>query len=186
MDNTADVEFYCPSGNYGFHCSFSTAGDVNGDGYDDIIVGESFASSANIFYGGPAMDNVSDVNLASADKNDAFGSKVSDAGDVNKDGYDDVIVGAPNNKTGGASAGGACIYFGGPAMDNVSDVNLKGAAQGRQFGGSVSNAGDVDKDGYDDVIVGAPQGLGGAFIYSLFKYPAACCGWDEDIRSHRQ
>ncbi len=87
---------------------------------------------------------------------DAFGLSVATAGDVNGDGHSDVIVGAPFNDTGGLSAGRVYIYFGGASMDNVADVLLTGAAANDLFGNSVATAGDVNGDGYSDVIVGAP------------------------------
>ena len=66
-----------------------------------------------------------------------------------------MIVGADNNDAGGSDAGRAYIYFGGAIMNNTADVTLTGAAAGDKFGHSVSTAGDVNGDGYSDVIVGA-------------------------------
>ena len=87
-----------------------------------------------------------------------FGSSVSDAGDVNNDGFDDVLVGASGYDNG---RGTAHIYFGSSVMDSISvpdgtDVILYGDNAGDRFGLSVSGIGDVDNDGFDDIIVGAP------------------------------
>ena len=70
------------------------------------------------------MNNTADVTLTGAAANDNFGSSVSTAGDVNGDGYSDVIVGALYNDTGGTDAGRAYIYFGGASMNNIADVTL--------------------------------------------------------------
>jgi len=174
MDNTADVILTgAAHGDY-FGNSVSSAGDVNGDGYDDVIVGAPYndaggsnAGSAYIFYGGISMNNVADVTLTGANVDDYFGSSVSSAGDVNGDGYDDVIVGVP----GHGQTGRAYIYFGGANMNNSADVTLRGWADGDNFGYSVATAGDVNGDGFDDVIAGSPNNdLGGtdagqAYIY---------------------
>jgi len=145
-----------------FGASVSGAGDVNGDGYGDIIVGAdpTFAASANtgrayVYYGGPGADNVADLTLTGEAANDAFGFSVSGAGDFSGDGYADVVVGAQGNDAGGANAGRAYVYYGGPGADNVADLTLTGGTAGDLFGISVSGAGDVNGDGYADVIVGA-------------------------------
>ena len=79
-----------------FGISVSTAGDVNNDNYDDVIVGamgyNSSTGRAYIFYGGTAMDNSADVILDGENINDKFGYSVSAAGDVNNDNYADIIV----------------------------------------------------------------------------------------------
>ena len=161
-----------------FGLSVSTAGDVNGDGYSDVIVGAngndaggSNAGRAYIFFGGSSMNNVADIILTGAAVSDNFGTSVSSAGDVNGDGYSDVIVGANFNDAGGTNAGRAYIYFGGSSMNNVADINLTGAAASDNFGTSVSTAGDVNGDGYSDVIVGASANdaggtnAGRAYVY---------------------
>jgi hypothetical protein len=178
MDNLVDVTLTGEATLDNFGYSVSTAGDVNGDGYSDVIVGApnndaggTFAGRAYIYFGGNVMDNTADVILTGAAEMDFFGNSVSTAGDVNGDGYSDVIVGAANNDAGGADAGRAYIYFGGNVMDNTADVILTGAAEIDFFGNSVSTAGDVNGDGYSDVIVGAygndagGYSAGRAYIY---------------------
>jgi len=162
MDSTADVILTGAAAYDWFGHSVSSAGDVNSDGYDDVVVGAlgndeggSEAGRAYIYYGGASMDSTADVTLTGAAAGDYFGYSVSGAKDVNKDGYDDVIVSAYFNDAGGTEAGRAYIYFGAASMDSTADVLLTGAAAFDNFGESVSCAGDVNKDGYDDVIVGA-------------------------------
>lgn len=142
-----------------FGSSVKSAGDVNGDGYDDMIVGapgnENSTGKAFIYFGGPFTDNLADVRLVGETQRDFFGLSVSGAGDIDNDGYDDVIVGAYNDDDNGVDAGAAYIYRGGDPMDAIPDYKLLGEYPHDDFGFSVSGAGDVDGDGYDDVIVGA-------------------------------
>jgi hypothetical protein len=161
MDNTADVTFSGAADNDNLGISVSGAGDINGDGYADVIVGALYADAggtdrgqAYIYYGGSSMDNTADVTISGAADNDRLGGAVSGAGDVNGDGYADVIVGAWG-AAGGTNRGQAYIYYGGSSMDNIADVTFSGAADNDYFGTSVSGAGDVNGDGYADVIVGA-------------------------------
>ncbi|MEO8666085.1 MAG: FG-GAP-like repeat-containing protein [Ignavibacteria bacterium] len=155
------------SDNY-FGSSVSSAGDVNNDGYDDIIIGAfgygSGTGRAYIYYGGEFLDNVADV-VMTGEANTSFGYSVSKAGDVNNDGYDDVIV---SGDAYNFNTGKAYIFFGGAAMNNVADVTMTGEAAFDYFGRSVSEAGDVNGDGYDDVIIGArgfSSNTGRAYLY---------------------
>jgi hypothetical protein len=145
-----------------FGVSVAGAGDVNGDGYGDVIVGARLdglngaaAGAAFIYFGGPAMDGAPDLVLPGEAAHDWFGNSVAGAGDVNGDGYDDVIVGAPFNDRGGSAAGAAYVFLGGPSPDDTPDVVLVGEVHDDQFGWSVAGAGDVDGDGRSDVVVGA-------------------------------
>ena len=180
MDSQADVNFTGSTTYDWFGSTISGAGDVNGDGYDDVVVGvtQSIAGGSGrafVFFGGAAMDNLADVTLAGEAVRDAFGLSVSGAGDINRDGYDDVVVGAGGNDAGGQGAGRAYIFFGGAAMDAVADVTFTGEAADDYFGGSVSGAGDANRDGYDDVVVAATgndtAGPNAGRVYVFFGGP---------------
>ncbi len=156
------------TGNF-FGISVSSAGDVNGDGYSDVIVGAigytTATGRAYIYFGGAAMNNTADIVMTGETTNNNFGISVSSAGDVNGDGYSDVIVGAERYTS---FTGRAYIYLGGAAMNNVADVTMTGEATSNNFGASVSSAGDVNADGYSDVIVGAygySSFTGRAYVY---------------------
>ena len=145
--------------------SVSGAGNFNGDSYDDVVVGapgydvdpysELMNGRAYIFYGGsPPYDITKDVTFTGENQDDQFGTSVSGAGDVDNDGYDDVVVGAPNNDAGGSDAGRVYILYGYSTGDGREDVYMTGSV-GEELGFSVANAGDVNGDNYDDVVTGA-------------------------------
>ena len=182
--------------------SVSSAGDVNGDGFDDLIVGAQVgddggpgAGEAYVVFGsgsgfgstvttaGTARQVIDLTSLSAAQgfiiqgdtANDRAGWSVSRAGDVNGDGFDDLIVGAPFGDDGGNYAGEAYVVFGSASGFGVADVSgrqvidltsltaaqgfiIQGDAVGDQAGYSVSSAGDINGDGFDDLIVGANRG----------------------------
>jgi hypothetical protein len=161
-----------------FGNSVANAGDVNGDGYADVIVGAwtsdatgGDAGSAYIYYGGPGADDVPDLILRGQSAGDNFGTSVASAGDMNGDGYGDVIVGAWRSVFGASQAGRAYVFFGGSPPNPFPDLVLVGEAFGDQFGISVSSAGDLNGDGFSDVIVGAAgndaggEDAGRAYVY---------------------
>ena len=138
------------SNSYNFGRSVSSAGDVNGDGYSDVIVGErgyipEVPEELIFIWEDPVMNNTADVILNGETTNSYFGKSVSSAGDVNGDGYSDVIVGAYRYNN---DSGKAYIFLGGSVMDNNADLTMTGPANDKSFGWSVSAAGDVNKDGY--------------------------------------
>lgn len=158
--------------------SVASAGDVNGDGYDDILIGAPYADTnaldagqAYLYFGGPALDAVSDVTFQSPTAEDHFGWSVAGAGDVNGDGYADVLVGVPDGDIVAEGAGQAHLYYGGAAMDFIADKTILGENAYDHFGRSVASAGDVNGDGYSDVVVGAPMhdgagdNAGRAYVY---------------------
>jgi hypothetical protein len=170
VNTTADVTLTAAAVGDEFGCSVGTAGDVNGDGYDDVIVGAHLndagganAGRAYVYYGGAAGPNtVADLILTGEALGDRLGISVATAGDVNGDGFADVIVGAHLNDAGGMDAGRAYVYFGGPNADNVADMTLTGVAAGDYFGNAVGPAGDVNLDGCGDIFVTAPLNDGSA------------------------
>ncbi len=154
MNNIADIIMTDSQNSYFGH-SVSSAGDVNGDGFSDVIVGAPYNSvtgKAFVYFGGSQMNNVADVILSGRVPEDCFGVDVSSAGDVNGDGYSDVIVGAHEYNL---SSGKSYIFLGDPEMNNTADVIMTGDTLNELFGISVSSAGDVNGDGYSDVIIGA-------------------------------
>ena len=147
--------------------------DVNGDQVEDFVVGAYGndgggidAGSVYVFSGaGGSLI----YELAGAAAGDGFGFAVAAVGDVNADTIQDVAVGAPFNDAGGDGAGRVYIYSG---PDGALIDTYTGEAPGDGFGTSVAAAGDVDGDGFDDVLVGAPGGAvggmrtGRAYLYS--------------------
>ncbi len=175
MNNSADVILTGVSSNDYFGISVSTAGDVNGDGYDDVIVGAdgynggTFQGRAYIYFGGSSMNNTVDVTLTGGSAGDHFGFSVSDAGDVNSDGFDDVVVGAYGYNAG-TDAGRIYVFFGGASMNTTADMVTGFANPDMRFGESVSGAGDVNGDGFDDIIEGGKGLLGGSGEGSAFVF----------------
>ena len=169
-----------------FGLCVSSTGDVNGDGYSDVIIGAPFYDDganmnegrAFVYYGSAAgllatpSNTPDDADQAGAN----FGFSVSSAGDVNGDGYSDVIIGAYNYDEGGnIGEGRAYVYHGSAtglsATPNSTPDDANQVSAG--FGISVSTAGDINGDGYSDVIIGAysyndpPNSFEGrAFLYN--------------------
>ncbi len=159
----------------------STAGDVNNDGYSDVIVGayrydgeQSHEGAAFVYHGSSTGLTTGSADWpATGDQEEAkFGLAVSAAGDVNGDGYGDIVVGAPNYTDGQSHEGVADVYYGG--LDGLAATpawSAQGNQEGAGFGFTVSTAGDVNGDGYSDLIIGAPTyndtqaDEGGAFVY---------------------
>jgi hypothetical protein len=141
-----------------------TAGDVNGDGYSDVIVGadsfsngQSIEGRAYVFLGSAIGLAATPAWTVESDQMDAaLGISVGTAGDVNGDGYADVIVGAPFYTNDQAQAGRAWVYLGSPTgVATTPAWTNEGDQAFAYFGISVATAGDVNGDGYSDVIVGA-------------------------------
>jgi hypothetical protein len=160
------------SGYFGF--SVSTAGDVNGDGYADVIVGaESYDNGqaptdnegcAFVYHGSATGLTPAHVRLIESDQAGAvLGHSVATAGDVNGDGYADVIVGAPSYDFNSvANRGRVLVYLGSASgLGSGAAWTADGDAAGDLYGTSVATAGDVDGDGYSDLLIGGPAVEGG-------------------------
>jgi hypothetical protein len=160
-----------------FGRSVAGAGDVNGDGYADLVVGAwgvpggGDRGAAYVYLGGGAtIATTPAFTLTGQANHDAFGVSVAGAGDVNGDGYADLVVGA-RGVEGGTRQGAAYVYLGGGStIATTPAFTLSGQTSGDDFGFSVAGAGDVDGDGYADLVVGAygtPGGddRGAAYVY---------------------
>lgn len=141
--------------------------DLNGDQYDDVIVGGT--AFVYVFLGGSTPDTVPDLAIAATidpEVLDGFGSRVSGIGDFNADSYQDFIIAAPDYT--GSSPGKAYVFFGGASLDAVPDLVFIGAEAHDQFGHAVEGIGDTNGDGISDLLIGAREansGYGAAYLY---------------------
>jgi hypothetical protein len=159
----------------------ASAGDVNGDGFSDLVVGaarfdngEADEGRAFVYLGSATGLDVfvpwtAETNQASS----LFGTSVATAGDVNGDGFSDIVVGAAQFDNGEADEGGAYLYLGSSTgLSLVPAWTAEGNQSGASLGASVASAGDVNGDGYSDVVLGSPSfdssgriDEGRAFVY---------------------
>ncbi len=156
--------------------SICNAGDVNGDGYEDLLVGANLedtggeaAGMCYLYFGGMEPDTRPDVVFTGA-AGERFGTVVAGGGDLNGDGFCDIAVCAPG---AGDEPGKVYVFFGGRAMDAVPDAILTAPSPGGRFGSGLSLQGEVSGKIYDDLVIGFPRTgqPGSVFVYfgsSLF------------------
>ncbi|MDC1182597.1 integrin alpha, partial [Planktomarina temperata] len=184
LDGTNGVKINGINEGDGSGISVSSAGDVNGDGVDDIIIGASgadangSASGASYVVFGSAnwlseslelssLDGTNGFQINGIDENDYSGMSASSAGDFNGDGFDDIIIGAIGADPNGESSGESYVVFGSAewlsgsielsALDGTNGFQINGIDEYDHSGWSVSSAGDFNDDGFDDIIIGAPD-----------------------------
>ena len=147
------------------------ASDINGDGLSDVILGVigqmgTDAGEIHVYLGTPQGLSTSPMVIrlnASPSTQDYFLVWVGDAGDVNGDGFGDILVGLPQM----GSNGSVCIYLGSAAGLSATPIVLPGPATPNAYWGDIAaGGGDIDGDGFDDIVVGA-RGMptGSAYVY---------------------
>ena len=159
--------------------SLAGVGDVDGDGFDDYLLGMElgFVAGQGECHGGAWLvldDLQGTTGLVSGEEahffwgenpDDQAAYSISGAGDVNGDGFDDFLIGAPGNDEAGDSAGQTYLFLGKDRSRTdirEPDASFLGEENGSSSGASVAGVGDVDGDGFDDFLIGAPQFSGDA------------------------
>jgi hypothetical protein len=147
-----------------FGWAVASAGDVNGDGYDDVIVGSERFDNGETDEGRAFVYLGSAVGLSptpawTTESNQAggyLGAAVASAGDVNRDGYDDVMIGIQRYDNGQTDEGRTDVYLGSASGLSSTPAWSVESNQAGATSWSVASAGDVNGDGYDDILVGSP------------------------------
>ncbi|MDA0261544.1 MAG: FG-GAP-like repeat-containing protein, partial [Proteobacteria bacterium] len=165
------------------------AGDINGDGLDDLIIGARLADPNSITNAGSTFvvfgqsafgasvtlstlaNGTSGFRLDGIAANDQAGRRVAGGGDFNGDGFDDLVIGAPNTTVGTlTTAGSAYVVFGkasgfaaattlnGSFLDGSNGFAVNGIISDGLIGNSIDLVGDLNGDGYDDLIVSGGYG----------------------------
>jgi hypothetical protein len=136
--------------------SVDGVGDLNGDGLNDI--GQSNSGLLYIHYGSLNSIGSKSVMIESSNEFASFGSSISGAGDVNSDGYSDIVVGVLGYSNGQGNEGATFVYFGSMSgINSYYSFKVEGNQESAFLGNSVSGAGDINGDGYSDLILGAHQ-----------------------------
>jgi ankyrin repeat protein len=161
IDTTADMILDGENPGDRFGCKHTLGNDVNGDRYQDLVVGaESWPNDnqqgrAYLYYGGPDMDTAPDVIFTGeAGKIGGQFGYANELSDIDRDSFVDIIIGAPSSDD---SRGRAYLFFGGPDMDNIADriFRPEGSSGPAQLGTAIA-CGHVNRDGHTDIALGSP------------------------------
>ena len=165
FSSTACVTLTAPASGVGYGLGSDFAGDLNADGYDDFIVGynSSSASSVYIHMGTSTGLTPTSTTSLSGSSSSYFGSRTAGVGDINGDGYDDIAIGAY------LGSGSVKVYQGSASGLDTTYIGSVSGSSLSSLGWDIDAAGDVNRDGYDDFIAGAPGSYstssGAAYVY---------------------
>ena len=181
MLSSADAKFVGDTNGDNAGEAVAGAGDFNGDGYDDILIGADYSDIAGadsgtsyLFFGGSLSGTVSvntaNLILTGQAAGDASGYSVAGVGDVNNDGLDDIMMGAIFNDNAGANTGSAYLVYGSSTLSgtmslSAADVILNGTPTDNEAADSVAGAGDINGDGFAEVFISSPYyGAGKTYL----------------------
>ena len=175
--STAATTLQSNQANAHFGYAVAGFGDCNGDGYPDVAVGSpDYDSNGAVFVFDGAAGGIANGDPSNASRslpghlNGKFGSSVAGAGDTNADGYADLAIGEPSISVTFTEEGGAYVYMGSASgVQGFAHTQIYGMAANTNLGSAVACAGDVNGDGYDDLIVGAwrtgSTDFGAAYVF---------------------
>nr|WP_295935053.1 FG-GAP-like repeat-containing protein [uncultured Dyadobacter sp.] len=184
LQNTPSANIQMPGDNIAFGNAMAGAGDINGDGYDDVLVSgldnSTATGSVYLFLGGSLGLSQTPATTLTGNANSFFGCSISGAGDINGDGFGDIVIGDYQYDSG---RGAAFVYLGDASgIFAIPSTTLTGFSTYGSFGSSVASAGDENADGYADIVIGA-----GNFLYDegtshAYIFHGSEGGFQEDVQ----
>ncbi len=171
VDALPDVELFGDVTDEHFGLGISGAGDMDGDGFDELAVGSpAFGAGGtpsigrvHLFKGGPVpqTDTAQAVVFQGVTGNEAFGLRIAGGGDMNGDGLSDMAVGVAFGDSGSApefgDRGVIEIHLGSPTLDTIPDARFDGEAGNDRLGLGIHMSGDINGDTLHDLVFGAPN-----------------------------
>jgi hypothetical protein len=174
FDCVADLVFKAPAESTSFGSGTGLAGDLNSDGWDDLLVGaNAFGGTgrAYLFYGGSNPDSVPDFVFDGEYEQDYFGIQVAGGGDLNGDGWDDLAISATGSDACQPWGGRVYVHYGGPILDTIPDFTIDGCGD-PLLGSGLAIVPDAGDNNVDDLLIGAPgfrgsTALGTVMLFSI-------------------